>query len=164
MPVPTWNGFLYALVIIEVSCHYPVGRLLHNKDKTGTAVHDILAVLEKQSGQKVCRLRSDNGSEFINQTMAEFCRRSGIVHEITIPYTLEQNGIVEKVIAVFFEIVQLMLYMASVSLRYWGEVFTYAIHIQTLCFTTTLNCVVPYEAWTGRKPNISHLRIFGSLG
>jgi len=27
-----------------------------------------------------------------------------------------------------------------------------------------LNDVVPYKAWTGRKPDVSHLRVFGSLG
>ena len=164
MSVPTWDGFLYALVIIEVSCRYPVRRLLRNKDETGTAVCDILVMFERQSGQKICRLCSDNGSEFINQTMAEFCRRNGIVHETTIPYTPEQNGIAERAIAIFFEMVQSMLYMAGISLHYWGEAFTYAVHIWTLCSTTVLNSVVPYEAWTGHKPDVSHLRVFGSLG
>ena len=78
--------------------------------------------------------------------MAKFCRHNGIVHKTTIPYTPEQNGIAERAIAVFFEMVWSMLYTASVSLHYWGEAFTYAVHIQTLCFTTALNCVVPYEA------------------
>jgi len=47
MLVPTWDGFLYALVIIEVSCRYPVGRLLCNKDETSTTVHDILVMFER---------------------------------------------------------------------------------------------------------------------
>ena len=47
MLVPTWDGFLYTLVIIEVSCCYPVGRLLRSKDETGTAVHDILVMFER---------------------------------------------------------------------------------------------------------------------
>jgi len=89
MLVSIWDGFLYALVIIEVSCCYPVGRLLHNKDETGTTVRDILAVLERQFGQKVCHLCSDNGSEFINQTIAEFCCCNGIVHKTTISYIPE---------------------------------------------------------------------------
>ena len=118
MLVPIWDSFLYTLVIIEVSCHYLVRRLLCNKDKTGTAVHDILAVLKRQSGQKVCHLCSDNGSEFINQTMAEFCYHNGIVHETTIPYTPEQNSIAERAIAIFFEMVQSMLYTAGISLYY----------------------------------------------
>ena len=28
MMVPTWDGYQYALVVIEVSCRYAVGRLL----------------------------------------------------------------------------------------------------------------------------------------
>ena len=76
MSVPIWDSFLYALVIIEVSCCYPVRKLLHNKDKTGTAVHDILVVLERQSGQKVCHLHSNNGSEFINQRILGAFRTS----------------------------------------------------------------------------------------
>ena len=162
--VPTWDGFLYALVIIEVSCHYPVGRLLCNKDETGTTVCDILVMFERQSGQKICYLHSDNSSEFINQTMAEFCHHNSIVHETTIPYTPEQNGIAKRAIAIFFEIVQSMLYMAGISLCYWGEAFTYAVHIWTLCSTTVLNSIVSYEAWTGHKPDVSHLRVFSSLG
>jgi len=116
MSVPTWNGFLYALVIVEVSCRYPVGRLLCTKEDVGVTVHDVLAMLERQSGLKVRRLRSDNGSEFVNDTMNTFCHRNGIIHETTIPYTPEQNGIAERAIAAFFEMVRSMLYTANVSL------------------------------------------------
>jgi len=114
-------------------------------------------MLERQSGLKVRRLRSDNGSEFVNEAMHTFCRCNGIIHETTIPYTPEQNGIAERAIAVFFEMVRSMLYTAGVSLRYWEEAFTYAVYIRSLSVTTGLHSVVPYEAWTGRKPNISHL-------
>ena len=41
MSVPTWDGFFYALVVVEVSCRYPVGRLLRTKEDTGVTVHDI---------------------------------------------------------------------------------------------------------------------------
>ena len=74
MSVPTWDGFLYALVVVEVSCRYAVGCLLHNKDETGPTVHNIVAMLEWQSGLKACQLRSDNGTEFINTTMSQFCQ------------------------------------------------------------------------------------------
>jgi len=54
--IPTWDEFLYALVIVEVSCCYPVGRLLHTKEDTGVAIYNILAILERQSGLKICYL------------------------------------------------------------------------------------------------------------
>jgi hypothetical protein len=39
----------------------------------------------------------------------------------------------------------------------------YAVHIRNLSPTSALPNVVPYEAWTGRKPDVSHLRVFGSV-
>jgi len=46
MSVLTWDGFFYALVVVEVSCYYAVGCLLCNKDKTGPTIHNIVAMLE----------------------------------------------------------------------------------------------------------------------
>jgi len=84
--VPTWDGYVYALVIVEVSCRYSVGCLLKSKKEAGGTVRDVIAMLERQSGLKVERLRSDNGSEFINSTMNKFCQQNGIIHEMTLPY------------------------------------------------------------------------------
>jgi len=55
--VPTWDGYVYALVVVEVSCRYPVGCLLKSKEEAGGAVRDVIAMLERQSGLKVKRLR-----------------------------------------------------------------------------------------------------------
>jgi len=48
--VPTWDGYVYALVIVEVSCRYPVGHLLKSKEKARGAVRDMITMLERQSG------------------------------------------------------------------------------------------------------------------
>ena len=45
------------------------------------------------------------------------------------------------------------------DLRYWGEAFMYAVHIRSLTLTSGLKRIVPYEAWTGRKADVSHLWI-----
>jgi len=52
MSVPTWDRFLYALVVVEVSCCYAVGCLLCDKDETRPTVCNIVAMLEQQSGLK----------------------------------------------------------------------------------------------------------------
>jgi len=56
-----------------------------------------------------------------------------------------------------------MLHAAKMDLRYWGEAFMYAIYIRRLTHTSALNGIVPQEAWSGQKPDISHLRVFGSV-
>jgi len=49
-------------------------------------------------------------------------------------------------------------------LRYWGEAFSYAVHIRSLFATTGLDGIVRYKAWTGHKPDVSHLQVFSLLG
>jgi len=92
----------------------------------------MIAMLECQSGLKVKRLQSNNGSEFINSTMNKFFQQNDIIHEMTLSYLPQQNGIAERAIAIIFEIVRCMLHSASLSLRYWGEAFLYAIYITHL--------------------------------
>jgi len=50
--------------------------------------------------------------------MNKFCQRNGIIHETTLPYLSQQNGIAERAIAIIFEMVRCMLHSASLSLRY----------------------------------------------
>jgi len=53
MSVSTWDGYLYTLVIVEVSCHYAVDYLLKKKEAS-IAIQDIIAMIEYQSGLKAC--------------------------------------------------------------------------------------------------------------
>ena len=46
MSIPTWNGNLYTLVVVEVRCHYSVGCLLKCKEEVGAVVRDVAAMLE----------------------------------------------------------------------------------------------------------------------
>ncbi|KAJ3563959.1 hypothetical protein NP233_g8606 [Leucocoprinus birnbaumii] len=164
MNVPTWDGYTYALVMVEVSCRYPVARLLKSKEDVGPAVRNIIALLERQSGIKARRIRSNNGTEFVNSVMDKFCKTNGIIHETTNPYRPEQNRIAERAIAIFLEMMRSMLHTAEIDLQYWGEAFMYAVHIRSLTPTSGLEGIVSYEVWTGQKLDISHLRIFGLFG
>ena len=56
MSVSTWDGYLYTLVIVEVSCHYAVDYLLKKKEEASIAIQDIIAMMEHQSGLKACQL------------------------------------------------------------------------------------------------------------
>ncbi len=62
MSVPTWGGARYALVIVEVSTRLPVGRLLISKEGVNAELRDVIAMLERQSGKKLKRMRVDNGT------------------------------------------------------------------------------------------------------
>jgi len=44
------------------------------------------------------------------------------------------------------------------------EVVDYAIYLLNRCPTKSLNDITPQEAWSRRKPNVSHLKVFWSIG
>ena len=49
--------------------------------------------MENQSGQKLWKVRTDNGGEYNSKEFFEYCKEMGESHELTNPYTPEQNGV-----------------------------------------------------------------------
>ena len=69
----------------------------------------------------------------------------------------------EHAVSIYFEIVWCMLHSARMDLCYWGEAFLYAVHICSCTYTAPIKGIVPLEAWSGKRPDISHLWIFMSI-
>jgi transposase InsO family protein len=59
-------------------------------------VKDFTKEVERQYGQDILMIRSDNGTEFKNYTLNEFLSDEGIRHQYSTPYTLQQNGVAER--------------------------------------------------------------------
>ena len=47
--------------------------------------------------------------------------------------------------------------------EFWAEVVQCAIYIQNRCPHARLNEKTPQEVWSGQKPSVSHLKVFGSV-
>ena len=138
MSVPTWDGYLYVLVVVEVSCCYAVGYLLKEKEETSIAIQDIMAIMEYQSSLKAHQLWSDNSFEFVNKIIEQFCQLNSIIHETTISYLLEQTRIAEQSIAIFFKLVYCMLWSTGVELQYWEKGFMYTVFIRNIILISSL--------------------------
>lgn len=54
------------------------------------------ALVEKSSGQKLKNLRTDNGGEFMSSEFQNFLKTEGVRHELKVPKTPQQNGVVER--------------------------------------------------------------------
>lgn len=78
-------------------------------------------------------------------------------------YTPEQNGLCERNNRSIVEKARCLLYEAQFEKFLWAEAVNTAVYIKNRSPTSGLDKnTTPYEIWTGRKPNLSHLRIFGS--
>jgi len=57
-----------------------------------------------------------------------------------------------------------MLKTKKMPKEFWAEAVDCAIYLSNRCPTKSLNGMTPQEAWSRRKPSVSHLKVFGSIG
>ncbi len=55
-----------------------------------------------------------------------------------------------------------MLLDANLPKSFWAEAVSTAAYLRNRSPTTKLESMTPHQAWFGRKPGITHLRVFGS--
>lgn len=124
---------------------------------------EFKAFSENQSGQKLKILRTDNGTaEYINHEMSIELKKCGILHQTTVPYTPEQNGISERVNRTIVEKARCMLNDAGLGKQFWAEAVNTAVYIINRSPHKRLS-KTPEEIWTGVKPSLDHLKCFGCL-
>jgi hypothetical protein len=107
-------------------------------------------------------VRSDNGTKFKNTNIEKFLDEEGIGHEFSIPYTPQQNGIVERKNRTLIEAVRTMLDEYKVSNQFWAEAINTACHAINRLYIHKILNKIAYELLLGKKPNMSYFRVFGS--
>ena len=118
-------------------------------------------LVESQKSKKIKILRSDNGGEFCRNEIEKFLARNGIIHQKTNPYTPEQNGMSERLNRTVVEKAKCLLFDANLEKRFWAEAVNTSVYLKNRSAASGLQ-KTPYEIWTGEKPDVSSLRIFGS--
>lgn len=51
----------------------------------------------------------------------------------------------------------------NVPKEFWAEAVNTAVYLLNRLFTKALNKKTPFEAWYGVKPDVAHLKVFGSI-
>ena len=118
---------------------------------------------EKQSGQALKVLRTDEGGEYTSKAFNTYCEQHGIIHEVTTPYTPQHNGLTKRRNRTILDMAMSMLKQKKLPHSFWGEVVSTTTYLVNRCPTKRLKEKVPKKVWSGRKPLVSHLRIFGSI-
>ena len=78
-------------------------------------------MVENESNKKIKTLRTDNGGEFIKKEFDAYLSKHGIQHQKTVPYTPQQNGVVERKNRTLVEMARCMLYSKGLLKKFWAE-------------------------------------------
>ena len=143
--------------------------MLHDKSQSVNVLEVFINEVERQLERKVKVVRSDRGGEFYGKynengqrpgPFAKFLESKGICAQYTMPYTPQQNGVVERRNRTLMDMVRSILSNCSLPLSLW----VYALKISVYLLNRVPSKAVPktpYELWTGRKPSLRHLRVWG---
>ncbi len=77
------------------------------------------------------------------------------------PYTLEQNGVIEQKNRFLQECVGNMLKQAKLLNCFWAKAIGTIIYLQNRTLTKTIARKTPEEMWTCEKPYVAHLKVLG---
>lgn len=110
---------------------------------------------------KIKKVRSDNGTEFKNTGVEEFLGEEGIKHEFSVPYTPQQNGVVERKNRTLIEAARIMLDEYKTPDNFWTEAVNTACHAINRLYLHKIYKKTAYELLTGNKPKVDYFRVFG---
>lgn len=160
--VPSIAGFRYFAIFIDDKSRYTVVFFLKTKDQVFNAFKDYKALAEKQTGCQIKCLRTDNGREYVNNDFNNFLVNNGIKRQLIVPYTPQQNGVAERANRTLVEMSRSMLLEAKLGEKLWAEALLTSVYLRNRTTTKVLVNKTPFEVWTGFKPSVAHLKVFGT--
>ncbi|RVW95066.1 Retrovirus-related Pol polyprotein from transposon RE1 [Vitis vinifera] len=107
---PSLNGSKYYIAFIDDYTRFCWIYFLKSKSEVANVFWKYKAWVENQSSCRMQKIRSDNGKEYTNEIFDKFCEEAGIEHQLTTPYTPQQNGVSERKNRSIMEMTKCMLH------------------------------------------------------
>ncbi|GJU39983.1 retrovirus-related pol polyprotein from transposon TNT 1-94 [Tanacetum coccineum] len=163
MRVASVNGKKYILVIVDDYSRFTWVKCLRSKDEAPAFIINFLKMIQVRLKETVRRIRTDNGTEFVNQTLREYYEKVGISHETSVARSPQQNGVVERRNRTLIEAARTMLIYAKAPLFLWAEAVATACYTQNRSMIRRHHGKTPYELLHDKPPDLSYLHVFGAL-
>ncbi|GJR91768.1 putative ribonuclease H-like domain-containing protein [Tanacetum coccineum] len=151
----------YCLVVTDDYSRFSWVFFLRTKDETSEILKNFIKEIENLVDKKVKIIRSDNGTEFKNNVMDEFCREKGIKREYSVARTPQQNGVAERKNRTLIEAARTMLADSKLPTTFWAEAVSTACYVQNRVLIVKPHNKTPYELFRGIKPAIGFMKPFG---
>ncbi|GKB13134.1 retrovirus-related pol polyprotein from transposon TNT 1-94 [Tanacetum coccineum] len=132
MRVASINGKKYILVIVDDYSRFTWVKFLRSKDEALDFIIKFFKMIQVRLKVTVRRIRTDNGTQFVNETLREYYEKIGISHETSIARSPQQNGVVKRRNRTIIEATRTMLIYAKAPLFLWAEAVAIAFYTQML--------------------------------
>jgi len=127
---PSLQGSLYIILFIDDFTRMCWIFFLKFKHEVAGVFVKFKKMMENQSGCKIQFFRSDNGKEYTSTQFNLFCEEAGIEHQLTTPYTPQQNGVSERRNRYVMEMARCMLHEKEMPKHFLAKVANTAVFLQ----------------------------------
>nr|GEV13453.1 retrovirus-related Pol polyprotein from transposon TNT 1-94 [Tanacetum cinerariifolium] len=131
-----------------------------NQEKLYLLHMDLCGLMRVES---VHGKKTDNRTEFVNQTLREYYEQVGISHETFVARSPQQNGVIKRRNRTLIEVARTMLIYARALLFLWAEAVATACSTQNLSIICLRHGKTPYVLLHDKLPDISFFYVFGAL-
>ncbi|GJV42281.1 retrovirus-related pol polyprotein from transposon TNT 1-94 [Tanacetum coccineum] len=139
MCVASVNGKKCILVIVDDYSRFTWVKCLSSKDEALNFIIKFLKMIQLRLKAHVRRIRTDNGTEFINQTIHDYYEKVGISHETSVARSSQQDGVIDR------------------------QAVAAACYTQNRSIIRLRHGKTPYELLHDKLPDLSFLHVFGAL-
>ncbi|CAI7887681.1 unnamed protein product [Closterium sp. NIES-53] len=157
-------GSWYFLLLKDRKTRFVWVRPIAKKSDVLLEFQKWLVLVERQTKKSVLMLRSDRGGEFLGKKFTDFVDGKGSVHDLTCPYTTQQNDMAEQEMRTVVESVRTMLLHMGVQHHWWHLALRQAVWVSN-CLERLM--VPPgttsYQLLTGQRLDLSMARVWGCM-
>jgi len=161
MEVKSLGNNLYFMTFIDDKSGFCKIYFLKHKSDAFDKFIEYEAEAERQTGKKIKIFRSDGGLEYNNRKFQDHFKKQGIIHQTTVPYNPQQNGVAERRNRTIMEKARAMLSHSNLQKSYWAEAASTANYLINITPSSAINGNIPYVIWFNSSPNYRNLRVFG---
>ncbi|KAG9447257.1 hypothetical protein H6P81_013385 [Aristolochia fimbriata] len=162
VPISTMGGSAYYVVFIDDFSRFVWVYLLQSRFAFYTAYVEFSTMVHTQFSKTIKIFCSDSGGEYVSHQFRALLKSHGTQHQLSCPYTPQQNGIAERKHRHILDTTRALLLSSSVPRVFWGEAVLTSVYIINHLSSPVLNNSTPFDSLYGASPDYSSLRVFGS--
>ncbi|GKC39117.1 retrovirus-related pol polyprotein from transposon TNT 1-94 [Tanacetum coccineum] len=163
MRVASINGKRYISVIVDDYSRFTWVRFFRTKDEALEAIIKCIKNIQVRLNATVRNVRTDNGTEFVNQTLCKFYENVSISHQTFVARTPQKNGVIKRQNQTLVEAARTMLIFSKAPLFLWAKAINTARYTQNRSLIRLRYNKTPYKLMQDKKPDLSFFYVFCAL-
>ena len=160
MSIQARGGYEYFITFTDDYSRFGYMYLMKWKSEAFEKFKEFRAKVENQLGKHIKVIRSNRGGEYLLGDFKDYLTKNGIISQLTTPGTPQQNGVVERRNRTLLDMVRSMLSYSTLPIYFWGYALSTTMHLLNLVPSKSVS-KTPMELWSGCKPSMRYLHIWG---